>query len=413
MNFKLETKLKPGGDQPEAIKKLVSGLKKGMKGQTLLGVTGSGKTFTMANVIEKVQKPTLIIAHNKTLAAQLAAEFRELFPNNAVHYFVSYYDYYQPEAYVPRTDTYIAKDSSINEEIDKLRHAATQSLLTRDDVIIVASVSCIYGIGSPTDYQNVAMKLVVNKDYSRETLLKDLIDNQYSRNDINFVRGTFRVRGEMVDIFPSYSDTAYRIEFLGDTVEKIVEVDYLTGEIIKDLKILSVYPAKHFITPEQRLKDALPVIEKEMIERVKELKKANKLLEAQRIEQRTKYDLEMLREVGYVSGIENYSRYLSNRAAGEPPYTLIDYFPKDFLLFIDESHMTVSQIGAMYAGDRSRKETLIEHGFRLPSAFDNRPMKFSEFYSHIKQAIYVSATPADYEFSESKQVVEQIVRPTG
>ena len=411
--FKIVSKFKPAGDQPQAINKLVEGLAKKYQHQTLLGVTGSGKTFTIAKVIEEIQKPTLVIAHNKTLAAQLAAEFKELFPNNAVHYFVSYYDYYQPEAYIPRTDTYIAKDASINEEIDKLRHAATQALLTRRDVLIVASVSCIYGIGSPTDYQQVAVELQVGNQYMREALLRQLIDIQYKRNDINFTRGTFRVRGEILEIFPAYSDNVYRLEFLGDTVEKIKQVDYLTGEILSKPNKIEIYPAKHFITSTQRIDQAVIQIEKELQQRLSDLKAIDKLIEAQRLEQRTRYDIEMLKEVGYVSGIENYSRYLSSRSSGDSPSTLLDFFPKDFLMFIDESHMTLPQIRGMYAGDHSRKTTLIEHGFRLPSAYDNRPLRFDEFNQHINQVVYVSATPNDYELNLSQQVVEQIVRPTG
>lgn len=413
MDFKLETQLKPAGDQPEAIKKLVEGLHKGYQHQTLLGVTGSGKTFTMAKVVEQIQKPTLVIAHNKTLAAQLAAEFRDLFPNNAVHYFVSYYDYYQPEAYIPRTDTYIAKDASINEEIDKLRHAATQSLLTRSDVLIVASVSCIYGIGMPEDYRRAAVHLQVGQTYDWQDMLRQLVDIQYKRNDINFVRGTFRIRGDVLEIYPAYSDYAYRIEFMGNTVEKITQIDYLTGEILDRLQELAVYPAKHFVTPNERIKESLGLIEEELSQRVKELQGASKLVEAQRLEQRTRYDIEMLQEVGYVSGIENYSRYLSGRETDQGPATLLDYFPKDFLMFIDESHMTLPQIRGMYEGDHSRKTTLIEHGFRLPSAYDNRPLKFDEFFQHINQVIYTSATPNEYELGLSKQIVEQIVRPTG
>ncbi len=405
-----------------AIKKLVEGLHKGYQHQTLLGVTGSGKTFTMAKVVEEIQKPTLVIAHNKTLAAQLAAEFKDLFPKNAVHYFVSYYDYYQPEAYVPRTDTYIAKDASINEEIDKLRHAATQALLTRSDVLIVASVSCIYGLGSPEDYRNTAVEIRVGGKYIREALLRRLVDIQYQRNDVNFIRGVFRVQGEVLEIFPAYSDTAYRIEFFGDTVEKIKQIDYLTGEVVASLAVLEIYPAKHFVTPVERIDQAIIEIEEELQRRLKELRSMNKLVEAQRLEQRTRYDMEMLKEVGYVSGIENYSRYLSGRASGEMPSTLLDYFPKDFLMFIDESHMTIPQIRGMYEGDHSRKITLIEHGFRLPSALDNRPLRFDEFAQHINQVVYVSATPDDYELklsqptsppSQGGQVVEQIVRPTG
>ena len=411
--FKLVSKFKPAGDQPQAIKQLVEGLHKGYQHQTLLGVTGSGKTFTVAKVVEEIQRPTLVIAHNKTLAAQLAAEFKDLFPNNAVHYFVSYYDYYQPEAYIPRTDTYIAKDASINEEIDKLRHAATQSLLTRSDVLIVASVSCIYGLGSPDDYRSTAVTIQTSKKYMREALLRQLVDVQYKRNDINFVRGTFRINGEVFEIFPAYSDTAYRIEFFGDTVEKIKQVDYLTGEILANLDVLEIYPAKHFVTPPERIDQAVVEIEAELQQRLKELKSLDKLVEAQRLEQRTRYDIEMLKEVGYVSGIENYSRYMSDRAPRETPSTLLDYFPKDFLMFVDESHMTIPQIRGMYEGDHSRKMTLIEHGFRLPSAFDNRPLRFPEFSQHINQVVYVSATPNEYELGLSQQVVEQVVRPTG
>ncbi len=411
--FKLVSDFKPAGDQPTAIKQLVKGLKAGDKHQTLLGVTGSGKTFTMAKVVEKIQKPTLVIAHNKTLAAQLAAEFRDLFPDNAVHYFVSYYDYYQPEAYIPRTDTYIAKDASINEEIDKLRHAATQSLLTREDVLIVASVSCIYGLGSPEEYQKVAVVIERGKIFNRAQLLRRLVDIHYQRNDINFSRGTFRVRGDVVEIFPSYSDTAVRIEFFGDKVERIRSVDYLTGEVLDIVKKIAIYPAKHFITPQEKIKTAVRDIKKELLIRVKGLKKIGKLVEAQRIEQRTNYDIEMLQEVGYVSGVENYSRYLGSRGAGEEPATLMDYFPSDFLVFIDESHMTLPQIRGMYLGDKSRKETLIEHGFRLPSALDNRPLMFDEFNKHISRAVYVSATPSDYELGISKNIVEQVIRPTG
>ncbi|MFH0912364.1 MAG: excinuclease ABC subunit UvrB [Patescibacteria group bacterium] len=413
MDFKLISKFRPAGDQPNAIQQLVKGLRNGHQHQTLLGVTGSGKTFTVAKVVEEIQKPTLVIAHNKTLAAQLAAEFKDLFPNNAVHYFVSYYDYYQPEAYIPRTDTYIAKDASINEEIDKLRHAATQSLLTRSDVLIVASVSCIYGLGSPEDYKGIAVEIKVGEKYIRETLLHKLVDIQYQRNDISFTRGTFRVQGEVVEIFPAYSDTAYRVDFFGDTVEKIKQIDYLTGEILANLNMIAVYPAKHFVAPAGRINQAIAQIEMELEDRLKELKSRDKLVEAQRLEQRTRYDMEMLKEVGYVSGIENYSRYLSNRESEAMPSTLLDYFPKDFLMFIDESHMTIPQIRGMYEGDHSRKTTLVEHGFRLPSALDNRPLKFAEFNQHICQVVYVSATPNEYELKLSQQVAEQIVRPTG
>jgi len=413
MKFKLKSKFKPAGDQPTAIKELVVGLEKGYQHQTLLGVTGSGKTFTMANVIEKMQKPTLVIAHNKTLAAQLASEFREFFPDNAVHYFVSYYDYYQPEAYIPQTDTYIAKDASINDEIDRLRNAATEALLTRKDVIIVASVSCIYGLGNPEVYQNLSIELKVGKSYKRDKFLLQLTNIQYQRNDINFVRSTFRVRGEVVEIFPSYAEVAYRLEFFGDKLTRIRKVDYLTGEILEELKELIIFPAKHFVTPQEKLKGAIEAIREELKVRLDELKANNKLLEAQRLEQRTNYDIEMLQTVGYVSGIENYSRYLDGREAGSPPATLIHYFPDDFMMFIDESHMTVPQIRGMYNGDRARKEVLVEHGFRLPSAFDNRPLKDIEFNKLINKVVYVSATPRQEELRVSRQVVEQIVRPTG
>jgi len=411
--FKIQSKFKPAGDQPQAIKALVAGLEKGYRDQTLLGVTGSGKTFTMANVIEKMQKPTLIVAHNKTLAAQLAAEFREFFPDNAVHYFVSYYDYYQPEAYIARTDTYIAKDSAINDEIDRLRNAATEGLLTRKDVIIVASVSCIYGLGNPVDYMNLAVDLKVGQSYKREKLLLQLTHIQYSRNDINFVRGTFRVRGEIVELFPAYAETAFRFEFFGDELTRIREMDYLTGEILREMDEVKIFPAKHFVTPEERLVASIEMIKADLAVRLAELKEQNKLVEYQRLEQRTNYDIEMLQTVGYVSGIENYSRYMDARPAGTPPATLIHYFPDDFLMFIDESHMTLPQIRGMYNGDHARKESLVEHGFRLPSAYDNRPLKATEFEELIKQVVYVSATPSAEEISRSKQVVEQIVRPTG
>ncbi len=411
--FKIVSKLKPAGDQPEAILALVSGLNKKYREQTLLGVTGSGKTFTMANVIEKIQKPTLVIAHNKTLAAQLASEFREYFPDNAVHYFVSYYDYYQPEAYIPQTDTYIAKDASINDEIDRLRNAATEALLTRKDVIIIASVSCIYGLGNPEVYQNLSIELKTGKEYKREKLLLQLTNIQYSRNDMNLVRSTFRVRGEVVEIFPSYAEHAYRLEFFGDKLTRIRKMEYLTGEVLEEPKEVVIFPAKHFVTPQDKLKDAVKNIQEELKERLVELKGREKLLEAQRLEQRTNYDVEMLQTVGYVSGIENYSRYMDGREAGSPPATLLHYFPDDFLMFIDESHMTVPQIRGMYNGDRARKEVLVEHGFRLPSAFDNRPLREDEFEKLISQVIYVSATPGQEELRRSKQVVEQIVRPTG
>ncbi len=412
--LKIVSKLKPAGDQPEAISALVEGLRKGYQHQTLLGVTGSGKTFTMANVIEKIQKPTIVIAHNKTLAAQLASEFREYFPDNAVHYFVSYYDYYQPEAYIPQTDTYIAKDASINDEIDRLRNAATEALLTRKDVIIVASVSCIYGLGNPEVYQNLSIELKVNKSYKRDKLLLQLTNIQYQRNDINFIRSTFRVRGEVLEVFPSYSeDAAYRLEFFGDKLTKIRKMDYLTGEVLEELKELIIFPAKHFVTPQEKLKGAIESIRTELKERLKVLNSKSKLLEAQRLEQRTNYDIEMLQTIGYVSGIENYSRFLDGREAGSPPATLLHYFPDDFMMFIDESHMTVPQIRGMYNGDRARKEMLVEHGFRLPSAYDNRPLTDREFNKLIDKVIYVSATPGQEELSNSKQVVEQIVRPTG
>lgn len=412
-SFQIKSEFKPAGSQPEAIEQLVRGVKAGYRDQTLLGVTGSGKTFTMANVIEQIQKPALIIAHNKTLAAQLAAEFREFFPDNAVHYFVSYYDYYQPEAYIPRTDTYIAKDSSINDEIDRLRNAATEALLTRKDVIIVASVSCIYGLGNPAEYENLSIDLAVGKDFKRDKLLLQLTNIQYARNDVNFVRGTFRVNGEVIDIFPSYAEWAYRLEFFGDTLEKIRKIDYLTAEVLDEPKEITIFPAKHFVTTADTVIRARGEIKKDLEIRLKELNAAGKLLEAQRLEQRTNYDLEMLETVGYVSGIENYSRYFDNRPAGSPPATLLHYFPDDFMMFIDESHMTLPQIRGMYNGDRARKETLVEHGFRLPSAFDNRPLRAEEFEKLISQVVYVSATPAAEEIARSKQVVEQIVRPTG
>lgn len=411
--LRIQSEFKPAGDQPTAIKQLTEGLAKGYREQTLLGVTGSGKTFTMANVIENVQKPTLVIAHNKTLAAQLASEFREFFPDNAVHYFVSYYDYYQPEAYIPRTDTYIAKDSSINDEIDRLRNAATEALLTRKDVIIVASVSCIYGLGNPVEYQNLSIDLEVGKDYKRDKLLLQLTNIQYARNDVNFVRGNFRVAGETVDIFPSYAEWAYRLSFFGDTLEQIRKIDYLTAEVLDEPKEITIFPAKHFVTTSDAIQRAVVDIKKDLDIRLAELKAAGKLLEVQRLEQRTNYDIEMLQTVGYVSGIENYSRYFDGRPAGSPPATLLHYFPDDFLMFIDESHMTRPQIRGMYNGDRARKETLVEHGFRLPSAFDNRPLRGEEFEKLVNQVVYVSATPSEDEIKVSKQVVEQIVRPTG
>ena len=411
--FRIVSDLKPTGDQPEAIAKLVDGLKKNMKQQTLLGVTGSGKTFTMANVIEQVQRPTLVLAHNKTLAAQLYSEFKEFFPHNAVEYFVSYYDYYQPEAYIPRTDTYIEKDSSINDEIDRLRHAATQALFTRRDVIIVASVSCIYSLGEPEEYNQVVVKLRKGETRKRDKVLRFLTDIQYERNDVNFGRGKFRVRGDTLEIHPSYEELAIRVEFWDDEVERITEIDPLTGEVLEERDFVDIYPAKHFVTSQEKLIAAIADIEVELEERVKEFEAEGKLLEAQRLRQRTMFDMEMLRETGICAGIENYSRHLQRRTAGSQPWTLLDYFPDDFLMFVDESHMSLPQIRGMYGGDMSRKRVLVEYGFRLPSALDNRPLKFSEFERHIKQVIYVSATPGPYEYEHSEQVVEQIIRPTG
>ncbi|MCR2043920.1 excinuclease ABC subunit UvrB [Anaerosalibacter massiliensis] len=412
--FEIKSSFKPTGDQPEAIKKLSNGILNGAKYQTLLGVTGSGKTFTMANIIEKVQKPTLVIAHNKTLAYQLASEFKEFFPNNAVEYFVSYYDYYQPEAYVPQTDTYIEKDASINDEIDKLRHSATASLFERRDVIIVASVSCIYGLGDPIDYENLVISLRPGMIKDRDEIIKKLVDIQYVRNDINFIRGTFRVRGDTLEIFPaSSSENTIRVEFFGDEIDRIVEINHLTGEIIGLRNHISIFPASHFATSYEKIEKAIVRIEKELKGRLEELRSQDKLLEAQRLEQRTRYDIEMLKEMGYCQGIENYSRHLSGRDKGSKPYTLIDYFPEDFLIIVDESHVTIPQIRGMYNGDRSRKTTLVEHGFRLPSALDNRPLKFNEFEDHINQILFLSATPGPYELEHSEDVVEQIIRPTG
>lgn len=412
--FKLSSEFKPTGDQPVAIEKLTNGINNNNKFQTLLGVTGSGKTFTMANIIEKVEKPTLVIAHNKTLAAQLASEFREFFPDNAVEYFVSYYDYYQPEAYVPGSDTYIQKDASINDEIDKLRHSATASLFERRDVIIVASVSCIYGLGDPIDYEDLVLSLRPGMIKDRDEVIKKLVDIQYERNDINFIRGTFRVRGDIIEIFPASStENAIRVEFFGDEIDRITEVNSLTGEIIGRRNHISIFPASHFATSQDKIDSAIVSIEKELEERLKELRSEDKLLEAQRLEQRTMYDIEMLREMGYCNGIENYSRHLSDRTAGSKPYTLIDYFPDDFLIVVDESHVTIPQIRGMYAGDRSRKQTLVDYGFRLPSALDNRPLNFEEFEGHINQMVFVSATPGPYEQEHSEQIVEQIIRPTG
>ena len=414
MKFKIHSDYKPTGDQPQAIDKLAEGIKKGYKHQNLLGVTGSGKTFTMANVIERVQKPTLVIAHNKTLAYQLCSELKEFFPENAVDFFVSYYDYYQPEAYVPGTDTFIEKDSSINDEIDKLRHSATMALFERKDVIIVASVSCIYGLGDPIDYEQLAISLRPGMIKDRNDVMSKLVDIQYVRNDYEFKRGTFRVRGDILEIFPaSSSENSIRVEFFGDEIDRITEVNALTGEVLHYLNHAYITPASHFATSEEKVKRAIVTIEEELEERLKVLKDQEKLLEAQRLEQRTRYDLEMLSEMGFCSGIENYSRHLSGRAPGSRPYTLIDYFPKDFLTIIDESHQTIPQIRGMFNGDRSRKETLVEYGFRLPSALDNRPLRFNEFEEMMNQCVYVSATPGPYELEHTEQQVEQIIRPTG
>ncbi|KYD09558.1 hypothetical protein B4102_1956 [Heyndrickxia sporothermodurans] len=412
--FELVSKYQPQGDQPEAIRKIVEGIKNGKKHQTLLGATGTGKTFTISNVIKEVKKPTLIIAHNKTLAGQLYSEFKEFFPNNAVEYFVSYYDYFQPEAYVPQTDTYIEKDSSINDEIDKLRHSATSSLFEREDVIIIASVSCIYGLGNPEEYREMVLSLRTGMEVERNQLLRKLVDIQFSRNDIDFQRGTFRVRGDVVEIFPASKDEhCIRVEFFGDEIDRIREVDALTGEIIGDRDHVAIFPASHFVTREEKMRVAIANIEKELEERLKELRDNNRLLEAQRLEQRTNYDLEMMREMGFCSGIENYSRHLTLRPSGSTPYTLLDYFPEDFLIVVDESHVTIPQIRGMYNGDQARKQVLVEHGFRLPSALDNRPLKFEEFESHVNQIVYVSATPGPYEIEHTPEMVEQIIRPTG
>ena len=414
MEFKIHSEYKPTGDQPQAIDKLTEGIKKGYKHQNLLGVTGSGKTFTMANVIERVQKPTLVIAHNKTLAYQLCSELKEFFPENAVEFFVSYYDYYQPEAYVPGTDTFIEKDSSINDEIDKLRHSATMALFERKDVIIVASVSCIYGLGDPIDYEKLAISLRPGMIRDRNEVMSKLVDIQYVRNDYEFKRGTFRVRGDILEIFPaSSSENSIRVEFFGDEIDRITEVNALTGQVLHYLNHAYITPASHFATSEEKVKRAIVTIEEELEERLKVLKDQEKLLEAQRLEQRTRYDLEMLSEMGFCSGIENYSRHLSGRAPGSRPYTLIDYFPKDFLTIIDESHQTIPQIRGMYNGDRARKETLVKYGFRLPSALDNRPLRFNEFEEMMNQCVYVSATPGPYELEHTEQEVEQIIRPTG
>lgn len=414
MDFEIVSKYKPSGDQPKAIDKLVRGIRGGEKLQTLLGVTGSGKTFTMANVIAKVNKPTLVLAHNKTLAAQLCSEFKEIFPNNAVEYFVSYYDYYQPEAYIASSDTYIEKDASTNEEIDKLRHSATSALFERKDVIIVASVSCIYGLGDPIDYNNMVVSLRPGMIKDRDEVISKLVEIKYERNDIDFSRNKFRVRGDVLDVFPSDSSTtAVRVEFFGDEVDRICEFNPISGELIVERNHVAIYPASHYVTTADKRERAIESIREELGYRLEELKRDNKLIEAQRLEQRTNYDIEMMLETGFCNGIENYSRHISGREAGSPPFTLMDYLPEDYLLFVDESHVTLPQVGAMYAGDRSRKESLVKYGFRLPSAFDNRPLTFDEFYERINQAVFVSATPAAFEREHSKQIVEQVIRPTG
>ncbi len=414
MDFSWYTNYAPAGDQPKAIDKLVQGIQAGDREQTLLGVTGSGKTFTMANIIARLNRPTLVLAHNKTLAAQLCSEFREFFPNNAVEYFVSYYDYYQPEAYIAQTDTYIEKDSAINDEIDKLRHSATLALSERRDVIIVASVSCIYSLGNPIDYRTMVISLRPGMQKKRDDLLRKLVELQYERNDVNFIRNKFRVRGDVVEIFPAQSsDAVIRVEFFGDEIDRISEINPLTGELKADLKHAAIYPASHYIVPREKLNKAIHELEDELAERVKYFKENDKLVEAQRIEQRTNYDMEMLQEIGFCKGIENYSRVLAGRKAGSAPYTLLDYFPDDYLMFVDESHVMLPQVRSMYAGDRARKSNLIDYGFRLPSAFDNRPLNFDEFYERINQAVFVSATPGDFELEHSAQVVEQVIRPTG
>lgn len=413
-HFELVSEYKPAGDQPEAIQKLAQGIKLGFEEQTLLGVTGSGKTFTMANIIQEVQKPTLVLAHNKTLAAQLCSELREFFPNNAVEFFVSYYDYYQPEAYIASTDTYIEKDSAINEEIERLRHSATSALAERDDVIIVASVSCIYSLGDPIDYKKMVISLRPGMEVSYESLMKRLTEIQYERNDIAFERNRFRVRGDTMEIWPVYTDSfAYRVEFFGDEIERISEINPLTGERMREVQHAAIYPASHYVTPKDKMQTAIQEIREEMEQRVAWFKENEKFVEAQRIEQRTRYDMEMMEEIGFCSGIENYSRVLSGREPGSAPYTLMDYFPKEFLMIIDESHVTIPQVRAMYAGDQARKKSLIDNGFRLPSALDNRPLNFAEFQQRIHQVIYVSATPSDFEKSRSSQIVEQLIRPTG
>ena len=411
--FKVEAPFVPTGDQPDAITKLVDGIQKGYEKQTLLGVTGSGKTFTVARIVEQIQKPTLVLAPNKTLAAQLYSEFKEFFPNNAVEYFVSYYDYYQPEAYIPRTDTYVEKESMINEEIEKLRLSATRSLLERRDVLIVASVSCIYGLGSPEEYGEVVLTLKVGEERRRDKILRHLTDIQYERNDANFVRGRFRVRGDVLEIFPAYEDVAVRIEFFGDEIERMTEIDPLTGEVLGKRQRLDIYPAKHWVTTQERLNKSIELIEAELEERLAELEAGGKLLEAARLRQRTNFDIEMLRETGFCSGVENYSRHLAGRPAGEQPWTLMDYFPDDYLLVVDESHVALPQVRGMFAGDRSRKQVLVDYGFRLPSALDNRPLTFPEFEKQINQALFVSATPGPYEHEHSTAIVEQVIRPTG
>lgn len=411
--FKLQSKYKPTGDQPSAIKQLVAGLESGQKEQTLLGVTGSGKTFTMANIIQSQQKPTLVLAHNKTLAAQLYGEFKQFFPENEVHYFVSYFDYYQPEAYIASSDTYIEKDSRINEEIEKLRHSATEALLSRPDTIIIASVSCIYGIGSPASYMEMSIHITPGQRYNQDKFIRHLRDIQYERNDIDFHRGTFRIRGDVVDIFTAGSDLAFRVEFFGDVIDRVTLVDPLTGEILEHPQSIDIFPNSHYATPRQVIDDAIPKIEAEFIERYEYFEKNNMLLEAQRLSQRTKYDLELLKETGFVKGIENYTRYLTNRAPGEQPATLLDYFPDDFLMLVDESHMTLPQVRGMFNGDRARKQVLVDNGFRLPSALDNRPLTFDEFYDHIAKVIYVSATPGDFELDHSPEPAQQVIRPTG
>ena len=412
--FEIHSQYKPSGDQPKAIQQLTEGVLRGDKFQTLLGVTGSGKTFTVSNVIKNVGKPTLVLAHNKTLAAQLCSEFKEIFPDNAVEYFVSYYDYYQPEAYIPHSDTYIEKDAQTNDDIDKLRHSATAALFERRDVIIVASVSCIYGLGDPIDYNNMVVSLRTGMTRDRDEVIAKLIEIQYERNDVDFSRNKFRVRGDVIDVFPSYSSgNAVRIEFFGDEVDRISEISSVTGEVISHLRHCAIYPASHYVAGKDKLDRAIPAILEEMEQRVEEFKAQDKFIEAQRIKERTSYDMEMLRETGFCQGIENYSRHISGREAGSPPFTLLDYLPKDFLLVVDESHVTIPQVRAMFAGDRARKTNLVEYGFRLPSAFDNRPLNFEEFYDHINQAIFVSATPAEFETERSTQVVEQVIRPTG